>query len=117
MDIAPGVQISMSARLDKTNPKGIHIGENSVITFDVVILTHDFVNNVHKDVFIGRNCLIGARSIIFPGVTIGDECIISAASVVVKDVPSNTMVAGNPARVVQADIRTGPWGLKIKDPA
>lgn len=34
-----------------------------------------------------------------PGVKIGDSCVVAAGSVVVKDVPANSMVAGNPAKV------------------
>ena len=114
MDIAKGVEISLSARLDKTHPRGIHIGEYTAVTFEAAILTHDFVNNRHADVFIGKNCLIGARSLIYPGVTIGDHCIISAASVVVKDVPSNSLVAGNPGRVIESGVQTGPLGKRIR---
>jgi acetyltransferase-like isoleucine patch superfamily enzyme len=116
MDIGRGVNISLSARLDKTNPRGIHIGEFTSVTFEVAILTHDFVNRRHLDVRIGKNCLIGARSIIYPGVTIGDHCIVSAAAVVMKDVPSNCIVSGNPGRVVETGIHTGPLGYRL-DPA
>lgn len=113
MDIAPTAHVSLSARLDKTNPRGIHVGDESVVTFDVVLLTHDFVNKVHRDVRIGKRCLIGARSVIQPGVTIGDNCIVAIASVVMKDVPPNCVVAGNPARVVERGIETGPYGRRL----
>jgi len=116
MDVGVGAHISLSARLDKTNPQGIHIGEYTAVTFDAAILTHDFVNRVHRDVYIGKYCFIGARSLIYPGVTIGDHCIVSAATVVMKDVPSNCVVAGNPGRVVETGIQTGPLGYRIKVP-
>jgi maltose O-acetyltransferase len=51
-------------------------------------------------VTIGDDCWIGGGAIILPGVTIGDRCIIGAGSVVTKDVPSDTTVAGNPARKI-----------------
>ncbi len=113
MNIGEGAEISFSARLDKTDPKGIHIGSYTAVTFESVILTHDFVNRKHKDVKIGSNCLIGARSIIYPGVTIGDHCIVAAASVVMKDVPPNSVVSGNPARIVETNIRTGKLGHRL----
>jgi acetyltransferase-like isoleucine patch superfamily enzyme len=112
MDIAEGAFISLSARLDKTNPRGIHIGEATSVAFEAAILTHDFVNGRHLDVHIGKCCFIGARSIIMPGVTIGDHCIVSAASVVLKDVPSNSLVLGNPARVMESKIQTSAFGRR-----
>jgi acetyltransferase-like isoleucine patch superfamily enzyme len=112
MDIGEGTAISTSAKLDKTNPLGIHIGKYSVVAFGAAILTHDWVNNRDADVHIGDNCFIGAHSIILAGVTIGDGCIVAAASVVVRDVPSGSMVAGNPARVVERNVKTTRYGIR-----
>ena len=50
---------------------------------------------------IGDGTWVGARAIILPGVTIGRRCLIAAGSVVSKDVPDDTLVAGNPARVIR----------------
>ena len=50
---------------------------------------------------IGNNVDIGANVCIIGGVTIGDNVVIGAGSVVVKDVPSDCMVVGNPARVLE----------------
>ena len=52
-------------------------------------------------VTIGNNCWIGANSVICPGVTIGDNCVIGAGSVVTKDIPANSVAAGNPCRVIR----------------
>jgi acetyltransferase-like isoleucine patch superfamily enzyme len=112
MDIGKGSRISLSARLDRTHPQGIHIGEATAIAFEAAILTHDFVNKRHLDVHIGKWCFIGARSVIMPGVTIGDHCIVSSASVVMKDVPPNSLVLGNPARVMESKISTSPLGQR-----
>ena len=54
-----------------------------------------------KKVFIGNNVWMGAHSVILPGVKIGDNAIIGAGSVVTKDVMPNTIVAGNPAKVIK----------------
>lgn len=58
------------------------------------------------------NVLIGARSIIMPGVTeIGENSIISAGSIVTKPVPANCVVSGNPAKIV-SKIQVGSRVLK-----
>jgi acetyltransferase-like isoleucine patch superfamily enzyme len=116
MEIGEGTTISFSAKLDKTNPRGIHIGKYTTITFGAAILTHDYVNNRDADVHIGDNCFIGAHSIILPGVTIGDHCIVSAASVVARDLPGGSFAAGNPARVLERNVRTGPYGVRLPSP-
>src|SRR5436190_14000683 len=113
MDIGEGTAISGSAKLDKTNPRGIHIGKYSVVTFGAAILTHDYVNRRHADVQIGDNCFIGAHSIVLPGVTIGDGCIVAAASVVARNVPPGSLVAGNPARIVEHDVHTTHYGVRV----
>lgn len=55
-----------------------------------------------KPVAIGSNVWIGGGTVICPGVTIGDNCVIGAGSVVTKDVPADTIVAGNPARIIKS---------------
>ena len=110
MDIGRGVKISLNAKLDKTNPRGVHIGDDTYIAFDAAILAHDMSRLVHKDVYIGQRCFIGARSIILPGVSIGDEVVVAAGAVVTRDVPSNSLVAGNPAKILR-EVHTGPLGI------
>jgi acetyltransferase-like isoleucine patch superfamily enzyme len=116
MEIGEDCQISFSAKLDKTNPRGVHIGESTAINFGACILTHDYPRGLSLDTRVGRQCQIGANSMIFPGVTVGDNCVVAAASVVMKDVPSNCLVAGNPARIMDKGIRTGRWGILLRDP-
>jgi sugar O-acyltransferase (sialic acid O-acetyltransferase NeuD family) len=48
---------------------------------------------------IGHATLIGAGSVILPEISIGDNCVVGAGSVVTRDVPSNSVVLGNPARI------------------
>ncbi|MBE2893641.1 sugar O-acetyltransferase [Spirabiliibacterium falconis] len=54
-----------------------------------------------KAIHIGNNVWFGGGTIVCPGVRIGDNAVIGAGSVVTKDIPANTVVAGNPARVIK----------------
>lgn len=58
----------------------------------------------HKPIIIKNNVWIGERSRICKGVTIGENSIIAANSVVTKDVPDNSIAAGNPAKIVREGI-------------
>lgn len=50
---------------------------------------------------VGNNVFIGMRACILPGVTIGNNCIIGACAEVTKNVPDNSIVGGNPARIIK----------------
>ena len=111
MTIGEGVRISRKANLDYTHPRGVHIGDYTIITPGVHIFTHDIVKREHVSTYIGSNCFLGAGAIILPGVTIGDHCVIAAGSVVTGDVPSRSVVAGNPAKVLKSNIKTARYGI------
>ena len=115
MDIDQTVVFSMTAKLDKTYPKGIHIGKYSYLAFQSAVLTHDMVRKLKVNTMIGECCFIGAKSIILPGITIGNNSIIAAGAVVTKDVPPNTIVAGNPAKIIKRNIQVGKYGVFISD--
>lgn len=61
-------------------------------------------HSVSAPIIIGENVWIGSNVRICKGVTIGDNSVIAACSVVTKDVPANSIAAGNPARIVKTDI-------------
>jgi len=111
MDLGKDVRISLRARIDFTNPKGVHIGDSTYVAFDSIIFAHDMSRVLHIDTYIGRNCFIGAQAIIMPGVKVGDECIVASGAVVTKDVPSHSIVAGNPAKVIRSGVRTLRYGV------
>lgn len=90
-------------------PHLIHIGSNTTIAGNVEFVTHD--NSISKvlpeytdlfgEIHIGKNCFIGARSVILYGVSIADNVIVAAGSVVTKSITqSNIIVGGNPAKVI-----------------
>jgi acetyltransferase-like isoleucine patch superfamily enzyme len=78
----------------------VQIGPNAMI----VTTNHDFNQRevvLHAPVTIKRGAWIGGRSLILPGVTIGENAVVAGGSVVTKDVKPNTIVGGNPAKVIK----------------
>lgn len=61
----------------------------------------DMKNRIDKEIVVNDDVLIGANSIILKGVHIGARSVVGAGSVVTKDVPSDCIVAGNPAKVIK----------------
>lgn len=105
MDIGKNCRISWKAHLDKSvNPRGIHIGDNTWILNGAMILAHDHCRGLKTDTYIGSDCVIGIRSIVMPGITIGDQSVIGGGSVVTKNIPSNCIAVGNPAKVIKEGV-------------
>jgi maltose O-acetyltransferase len=92
--------------LDPSHCYHITIGDNVTLAPRVHILAHDsstfmFLGKTRAaNVMIGDNVFVGAGSIILPGVHIGNRVIIGAGSVVAKNIPDNSVAAGNPAKVI-----------------
>ena len=92
--------------LDPSHCWLIEIGDNVTLAPRVHILCHDastkqFLNYTKIGrVTIGNNVFIGAESVVLPGVTIGDNVIIGANSTVTHNIPSNTVYAGSPAKML-----------------
>jgi len=110
---AMGVRVGEGCRIYTANfgsePWLIRIGDRVCISNDVTFVNHglnwpfqqkyDSLTGFDT-IEIKDNCQIGLRATILPGVTIGPNSIVGACSVVTKDVPPDTVVAGNPARAV-----------------
>ena len=110
MDIHPTAQFSLSAKFDRTFPKGVHVGARSYVAFDVRVLTHDRTRGLYVHTRVGEDCFVGGCSLILPGVEVGDGSVVGAGSVVTRSVPPRSLVAGNPARVLRENIEVGPYG-------
>ncbi|WP_026391471.1 sugar O-acetyltransferase [Haploplasma modicum] len=89
----------------------ITIGNNVMLASNVALYTatHPLDKNVRNSglelgypITIGDNVWIGGNVVINPGVTIGNNTVIGSGSVVVKDIPSDVLAAGNPARVIRS---------------
>lgn len=107
MRIGPDTGIMPGCYFDSDYCSLISIGSNCTLSNDVFILAHDasmyrFLKYTKVDkVTIHDSCFIGARTIILPGVSIGPNAIVGAGSVIAKDIPPNSVTAGNPARVIK----------------
>ena len=119
-----GVTIGNGCEIYKTanfgsEPYLITIGDHVRINAGVQLITHDGGYWVLRDeqsgfgsesadmdhlarIKIGNNVHIGTNAIIMPGVTIGDNCVIACGAVVTKDVPSNSIVGGVPAKYIES---------------
>lgn len=96
-----------------SEPQLVYLGDNVNIATDVAILNHDIMSMMINNIpdmkkckirrgggHIGNNVFIGGRSVILYDVNIGDNVIIGAGSVVTRDIPSGSVAAGCPAKVI-----------------
>lgn len=95
-----------------SEPWLITIGNHVELSSNITFITHDGSTWCFRDeekykrvlrygkIIIHDNCFIGSGAYIMPGVEIGPNCIIGAGSIVTKNVPENSVFAGNPARFI-----------------
>ena len=124
--------IASSTKFDSIDyAKYIELGEETIISADVLFLVHDYsiatalrtikkvkkgaLPHFIKGIIIGNNCFIGARSILLPGTKVGDNVIIGAGSIVKGIIPDNVVIAGNPAKILKSIKDYGEYHLAKND--
>ena len=105
-----GKNIYANFNLTLVDDTHIYVGDNTMFGPNVTLATagHPVLPELREKgyqfnipIHIGKNCWIGAGSVILPGVTVGDGSVIGAGSVVTKDIPSGVVAVGNPCRVLR----------------
>ena len=109
---AVGENVSFQPRKIPLYGQLIKIGDNTIIGTGVTLVTHDAYSDVYNQyhdekiaekvgcIKIGKNCFIGANSIVLYDVEIGDGSIIAAGAVVTRNVSSGQIWGGVPARCI-----------------
>jgi acetyltransferase-like isoleucine patch superfamily enzyme len=110
VDIRVGHNVFVNQNCTFYDLGGLDIADDVMIGPNVSIITsgHPIEPSqrracvIAKPIVIERNAWIGAGATIIGGVTISENSVVAAGSVVTKDVPPNTLVGGNPARVIRS---------------
>ncbi|OPA80608.1 hypothetical protein BVG16_04540 [Paenibacillus selenitireducens] len=105
--LSVGDNVFFNYGLDIGCTKSIRIGSNTIIGPMVNMIDTNFHpvdaddRSESKDIVISDNVWIGRGALILPGVTIGRNTVIAAGSVVTRDIPSNVLAGGTPAKVIR----------------
>lgn len=95
-----GEGVRLLGQIDGINPHLVSIGDYTVVGVHSALLAHCPIKGPGSCT-IGNFVYLAYGVLVLPRVTIGDYCIVGAGSVVTKDIPANSIVAGNPARVLR----------------
>jgi lipopolysaccharide O-acetyltransferase len=126
-----GDNVMANYRLHIGSAKYVKIGSNTLFGSDCTVMDHShggYKGEIHSNpltppvqrdlvslpIVIGNNCWFGDRVFIMPGVTIGDGVVIGAGSIVTKNIPSNSIAVGVPAKVIKKfSNKTQRWELEV----
>ena len=116
VEIQKGAKIGNNCKISSHTfvCEGVNIEDNVFVGHNVTFINDKYPRSITADgqmqkeddwvcipTFIKRGASIGSSATIMCGITIGENAIVGAGSVMIKDVPANTIVAGNPARVLK----------------
>ncbi|WP_278689495.1 acyltransferase [Clostridium baratii] len=113
--IGKGTRLNCNINAFGTEPYLIEIGKNCLFAGEIHLITHDggvkvlnslgYFNGKNMDklgrIKIGNNVYIGTGALIMPNVIIGDNCVIGANAIVTKNIKSNSVAVGSPAKVIK----------------
>lgn len=94
--VKSGVYIWDGTRIEDN----VFIGPNATLTNDPMPRSKKYPEKF-SGITLKKGCSIGANATILPGITIGENAMVGAGAVVTKDVPANTVVVGNPAKIIR----------------
>jgi len=98
MKVGSHVSVGLEATMDIFFPELITIEDEAIIGYGTTVLAHEYMEREYRTgpVVIGRGAVVGARSLILPGVTVAPGTVVSAMSLVNSDVEG--FVGGVPAK-------------------
>lgn len=105
--IADGVKIGKRVKIQAYSyiPEGVEIEDDAFIGPRVTFTNDKYPPSASKvdwlKTYVKRGAVLGAACVILPGITIGEKATVGAGSVVTKDVPPDSVVVGNPARILE----------------
>ena len=100
MKIGKDVSVGLGVTFDIFFPELIEIGSNTIIGYDTLLLTHEFLQKEWRKgkVRIGKDVMIGSRVLVLPGVRIGDRARVASYSLVNRNVKPGEFVGGVPIK-------------------
>lgn len=116
VEIQKGVTIGKNCKISSHSflCEGVHIEDNCFIGHGVMFTNDLFPRATNPDgsqqidtdwktieTFVKKGASVGSNATILCGITIGENALVGAGAVVTKDVPANTVVAGNPAKIIK----------------
>lgn len=101
VEIGDNTRVALDATLDIFFPELIEIGDETIVGYNSVILTHEFLQDEWRKgpVKIGENVMIGSNVTIVAGIEIGDNVSVASGTVVGEDIPPDSIAYGNPMEI------------------